>query len=646
MCGITGFRDFRSNGPGTAYGAIAEDMAGRIRDRGPDSCGVWVDEGARLAFGHRRLAIVDLTPAGHQPMLSASGRWVICYNGELYNTAEMRSELEAGGHRFRGHSDTEVIVEACDRFGVRAMLERTNGMFAMALWDRAERRLFLARDRLGIKPLYWGRNNGVLFFGSQPKSFFGHPAFRPEIDRDVLPAYFRFNYIPAPFSIYAGLSQLRPGWMAEIDAEGSARETCYWNCTEVIDQGIGNRRADSDGALVDALDSLLRDAIKRQMISDVPLGAFLSGGIDSSTVVALMQAQSSRPVQTFSIGFDEDDFNEAQHAKKVASHLGTDHHELYVPAAEAQAVLPGLAEWYDEPFADSSQIPTYLVSKLARSRVTVALSGDGGDESFAGYNRYAGGQTAWARLQRLPSPLRALVGHGIKCVPPSAWDRIARLVPSGLRPNNVGDRAHKLANILDARDGESFYRQLVSLWDDPAALVPGAVEPLAPGWSAGAGPGLDDFIERMQYLDTVGYLPDDILTKVDRASMAVSLEARVPLLDHRVVEFAWTLPMTAKIRNGTGKWLLRQVLYRYVPQALVDRPKMGFGVPIGAWLRGPLRDWAEDLLSPAALGDGGILDPAPIRSCWSEHLSGRRNWQYALWGVLVFQAWRRRWMRG
>ena len=644
MCGLTGFRDFRADGANAPLAAIAEDMAARIAHRGPDSFGIWVDDDARLAFGHRRLAIVDLSPAGYQPMLSASGRWVICYNGELYNTPEMRAELESLGQTFRGHSDTEVIVEAAERFGAQATLERMNGMFALALWDRRDRRLVLARDRLGIKPLYWGRSNGVLFFGSVPKSFFGHPAFKPAIDRNALAAYFRFNYLPAPCSIYQGLHQLPPGWMVEVDADGGARESCYWHCAAVIERGTARRRDNHDGALIDELEVLLKDAVRRQMVSDVPLGAFLSGGIDSSTVVALMQAQSDRPVRTFSIGFEEDDFNEAQHARRVAAHLGTEHHELYVPAREAQAVLPGLADWYDEPFADSSQIPTYLVSKLARAEVTVALSGDGGDELFAGYNRYAGGHTAWRRLRRLPAPLRALVGHGIRAVSPPAWDRIASVVPANLRPNNVGDRAHKLADLLDAPDGGVFYRRLVSLWDEPAALVPGAVEPLPGPWAPGAGPKLEEFVERMQYMDTVGYLPDDILTKVDRASMAVSLEARVPLLDHRVVEFAWTLPMAAKVRNGTSKWLLRQVLHRHVPPALVERPKMGFGVPIGVWLRGPLRDWAEDLLSVPALGDGGLLNPVPIRQRWAEHLSGRRNWQYPLWGVLMLQAWRRRWL--
>jgi len=644
MCGVTGFWEIEGSRSDAGLGAIATGMAGRIRERGPDSHGVWVDEGARLAFGHRRLAIVDLTPAGHQPMLSASGRWVICYNGELYNTPEMCAELEALGQRFRGHSDTEVIVEAVERFGVQATLTRMNGMFALALWDRRDRTLVLARDRLGIKPLYWGRNNGVLFFGSTPKSFFGHPAFRPAVDRDALAAYFRFNYLPAPCSIYQGLRQLLPGRMVTIDSGGTASETGYWDCAAVIARQTAVRRGGHDAALIDELEALLKDAIKRQMVSDVPLGAFLSGGIDSSAVVALMQAQSDRPVRTFAIGFDEDDFNEAEHAKRVAAHLGTEHHELYVPAKEAQAVLPGLADWYDEPFGDSSQIPTYLVSKLARANVTVALSGDGGDELFAGYNRYVGGHAAWRRLRRLPTPLRALIGHGVRAVPPPAWDRMATLVPSRLRPNNVGDRAHKLASLLDASDGGMFYRRLVSLWDAPAALVPGAVESLSGPWATGAGPRLDDFIERMQYMDTAGYLPDDILTKVDRASMAVSLEVRVPLLDHRVVEFAWTLPMSAKVRNGTSKWLLRQVLHRHVPQALVDRPKMGFGVPIGDWLRGPLREWAEDLLSVSALSDGALLNPGPIRGRWAEHLSGRRNWQYPLWGVLMFQAWRRRWL--
>ncbi|HEV2523891.1 MAG TPA: asparagine synthase (glutamine-hydrolyzing), partial [Gammaproteobacteria bacterium] len=586
--------------------------------------------------------------AGHQPMVSRSGGSVIVYNGEIYNAPELREALSLEGCRFRGHSDTEVILEACERWGVEATCQKLIGMFAFAFWDKGKQQLFLARDRLGIKPMYWGFNQGILFFGSQLKSFKGHPHFKPEIDKEALTAYFRFNYVPTPLSIFKNIQKLSPGSILSIDRNQKTHEFRFWDLQDVITHAKENRlkASSSDGALVEECDVLLRDAVKRRMVADVPLGAFLSGGIDSSTVVALMQAQSDRPIKTFTIGFHEAGYDEAKHAAAVAKHLGTEHHELYLASSEAQAIIPDIPNWCDEPFADVSQIPTYLVSRLARQQVTVSLSGDGGDELFAGYNRYFVGQKLWPRLKVLPYWLRFLSAQGIRQFSPNRWDQFSKMLPNRLRPRLVGDKAHKLADILSASNAQFFYRKLVSQWEDPAALVIGGNEPMLYPWNlkseSAFGSG-SHFVETMQMMDTLTYLPDDILTKVDRASMAVSLEARVPLLDHRVVEFAYGLPMDVKIRNGQGKWLLRQVLNKYVPNSLIDRPKMGFGVPIDQWLRGPLRAWAENLLSLQRLESEGILNPEPIRQRWREHLSGQRNWQYSLWGVLMFQAWQERW---
>jgi asparagine synthase (glutamine-hydrolysing) len=573
-------------------------------------------------------------------MVSASGRHVIVYNGEVYNAAELRPELEARGIAFRGHSDSEVILEACEAWGVEATARRLIGMFAFALWDRDARKLRLVRDRLGIKPLYWGRSGNTIFFGSQPKSFAAHPEWRPTVDRDALAAYFRYGCVPAPHSIYRGIRQLEPGTIVAIGDDGGSNVARYWDGADVAEAGAGARLELDDREAVERLESLLADAVRRRLIADVPLGAFLSGGVDSSTVVALMQAASPRPVRTFSIGFGELGFDEAPQAKAVARHLGTDHTELYVDAAAALAVVPRLPEWYDEPFADSSQIPTFLVSELARRHVTVALSGDGGDEVFAGYTRYFLGQGWGRRIGAAPLALRRLAGAAIGALPPSLWDAVARAVPERRRPRHAGARASKLAAVLSERDDAGAYRQLVSQWPEPARLVPGGAEPTLR--AAGAARQLDDATERMQLMDLLTYLPNDILTKVDRASMAVGLEARVPLIDHRVVEFAWRLPMRFKLRRGVSKWLLRQVLYRHVPPALIERPKTGFSVPIGAWLKGPLRDWAENLLSPARLKASGVLDPAPVAAAWRDHLAGRRNAEHPLWCVLMFEAWRER----
>jgi len=636
MCGLAGIIDARRRGDEGALTLIATAMADSLRHRGPDDGGTWNDPKSGFALGFRRLSIIDLSPLGHQPMISASGRWVIAYNGEIYNYRELRRELEAKGHVFCGHSDTEVILECCARWGVDATVRRLIGMFAIALWDRSNCTLFLVRDRLGIKPLYWAQFGQLFLFGSEIKAFKHHPDWRPEIDRAALSAFLRYSYVPAPYSIYRGVHKLEPGHILTVAPDKEPVVSTYWSMAEVVENGIKKRLDLTDAEAISRLDALLRDAVGRRMVADVPLGAFLSGGIDSSTVVALMQVQSARPVRTFSIGFHEMGYDEAGHAKMVARHLGTDHTELYVQPGQALAVIERLPMIFDEPFADPSQIPTYLISQLTRGHVTVSLSGDGGDELFAGYNRYRVARSLGVLAEKNPVLRRAL-SSAIGVLSPAAWDRLFSVVPNRFRPAQPGDKLHKLAAILTVEPDEIYHR-LVSHWDDNPVLLPSGVAPLAPVRQAKANKKCDK-IEAMQYLDTISYLPDDILTKVDRASMAVALEARVPLLDHRVVEFAWRLPMKFKIRGGETKWLLRQVLEKYVPRRLTARPKMGFGVPIDSWLRGPLRDWAEPLLAQDRLDAEGYLDSAPVRQKWREHLSGHRNWQYSLWGVLMFQAW-------
>ncbi len=642
MCGITGFWSFNSELSGHSLDRIAQRMAEQITSRGPDSSGVWWGQENHLAFGHRRLAIVDLTETGHQPMTSPSGRFVITYNGEIYNAPELHEALLAKGYSFRGSSDTEVILAACEAYGVEEATKLLIGMFAFALWDAKAHKLHLVRDRLGVKPLYWGLHQQTLFFGSQLKSFRPHPLWRPEINRDVLPNYFRFGYISGPSSIYKDIQKLPPGCIATIEGQDKITVKPYWSMDEIIRKERMQSCSRTSMEWVDQLEILLKDAVKRCMVSDVPIGAFLSGGIDSSTVVALMQAQTASPVQTFSIGFEEKGYNEAQHAAAVAAHLGTQHHELYLKPSEALEIIPTIPKWCDEPFADSSQIPTFLVSRLAQKHLKVCLSGDGGDEFFAGYSRYFQADRFWNRLSPLPLALRKIAASGIRSLSPTQWDFLNGLIPGKQGRPYVGDKAHKLAGLLNCPTRTALYFNLISLWDHPESLVSGydknSYEGFPALWGGNSLGSESSFIEEMQYIDSLTYLPDDILSKVDYASMAVSLESRVPLLDHRVVEFSWGIPLELKLKHPQGKWILREVLKRYVPASLTERPKMGFGVPIDQWLRGPLRSWAEDLLSHSSLENSG-LNPNPIRQRWEDHLSGTRNWHYSLWPALMYQAW-------
>lgn len=640
MCGIAGF--WQAKRGAASPDEVLKQMGSALGHRGPDDSGYLQDNQAGVGFAFRRLAILDLSSAGHQPMDSASGRYTIIFNGEVYNYEEIRREL-GGGHQWRGHSDTEVMLEAIERWGLESAVQRFVGMFAFAVWDRAENKLSLVRDRLGIKPVYYGFVGGNFVFGSELKAIRQYPGFDAAIDRDALALYMRYNYVPAPHSIYKDIYKLPPGFILTLDSPHRQPELSrFWSAAEVAQSGLQHRTHASDAEVIHELETKLTEAVGLRMIADVPLGAFLSGGVDSSTVVALMQKQSIRPVKTFTIGFHEDDYNEAAHAKRVAAHLGTDHTELYLTAREAMDVIPLLPRMYDEPFADSSQIPTYLVSKLARRSVTVSLSGDGGDELFGGYNRYSLTSSVWNTVKWWPKSVRKTAARVVHAIPPAKIDRAYGLVRSTLprrkKLSAVGDKAHKLARFLDSHDAEAIYTQALSHWI-PSEVVLDAHEPATVMQSFQDSAWLHCLEERMMLTDLLNYLPDDILTKVDRASMAVSLEARVPILDHRVVEFAWRLPLQFKIRDGISKWALRQVLYQYVPAELIERPKMGFTLPIDSWLRGPLREWAEDLLSPEALQRHSFFNVAAIREKWTEHLSGARNWQPLLWDVLIFQDW-------
>jgi asparagine synthase (glutamine-hydrolysing) len=638
MCGIVGFW----GGAQSQLRDVASRMAKAIESRGPDDEGVWVDNSTGLSLAHRRLSILDLSPAGHQPMVSPCGRYVLVYNGEIYNHHDLRRVLEAEGGAldWRGHSDTETLLAALRHWGVEGALHRVNGMFAFALWDAVERTLFLARDRMGEKPLYYGRVGSTFLFASELKALAMHPDWYGEVDRGALALFLRHSYVPAPWSIYQGIAKLSPAHYVTVRENGAqiGRPKSYWDLGAVAENGTVAASGEEE-ALADELDALLRDSVRRRMAADVPLGAFLSGGYDSSTVAALMQKQSERPVKTFTIGFHEAEYNEADAAAAVAKHLGTDHTELYVTSHEAMAIIPRLPAVYDEPFSDSSQIPTFLVSQLARKHVTVSLSGDGGDELFAGYNRHIVGPKIWSRTARLPWPLRRALGRTLGLFARADFERLASGLRGFMSIPQLGLKLEKLTTALQARDEIAFYKDLASHWKRPENVLEGVREPETLLDQLEAMPNLPGLRERMMFLDMMTYLPNDILTKVDRASMAVSLEVRVPLLDHRVVEFAWRVPSEYKCHHGRGKWLLRRVLYRYLPQSLMDRPKMGFGVPIGQWLRGPLREWAEALLEDRRLCAEGFFNPEPIRNIWVEHLSGKRDWAYHLWDVLMFEAW-------
>lgn len=695
MCGIAGFFSPALTNSQDHLSQTVRSMAFAIRHRGPDDAGAWVDASAGLALGHARLAILDLSAAGHQPMIGASDRYVIAFNGEIYNHLALRTELEESGSAtpgidetesrlassgqtrpgvlatgvrpvWRGHSDTETLLASIERWGLEQTLEKCVGMFALALWDRERCHLTLARDRFGEKPLYYGwigdsvgqgghvagQGGGLgqsrtFVFGSELKALRAHPSFNNPISRPALAQYLRFTHVPAPLSIYEGIYKLPPGTSLRVEAQFANNPPAqathgpvpYWTLDETVQKGARSQFTDQLEA-VDALHQQLSEAVRLQSISDVPLGAFLSGGVDSSTIVALMQAQSSRPIQTFTVGFEEAGFDESPYAAAVAQHLGTDHHALLVTARETMDVIPQLPQMYDEPFADSSQIPTHLVCKAARQKVTVALSGDAGDELFGGYNRYSWGSRIWSKVGWIPPEQRQWLGSLVQGVSVSSWDALGKVVGK----DRLGDRAHKLASrLLSARNLDDVYWSLVTEWPGGNSMVRGLAQNASLDEIAArrSDPpdGLTDAAERMMFRDTLTYLPDDILCKVDRAAMSVSLETRVPFLDHRIAELAWRLPLDMKIRDGETKWLLRQVLYQYVPRALIERPKAGFGIPVGQWLRGPLREWAEALLDEARIRREGFFNPDPIRKAWGEHLSGQRDWTPRLWTVLMFQAW-------
>ena len=629
--------------------AIARAQNETMLHRGPDSGDIYLDHEAGLALAHRRLAILDLSPSGHQPMVSSCGRFAMVCNGEIYNHAELRKDLS--GYPFRGHSDTEVAVAAIQRWGVRGALTRFVGMFAFGVWDSNDRVLYLVRDRLGEKPLYFGRLKRGLVFGSELQALCAHPDWDGRVDRDSLTLLLRYGYIPAPRSIYQGIGKVMPGSVVTIRTDRphpDIQQETYWSAAKVVLNGIETRRTGDPRDAVDELDVLLNTTIIDKMAADVPLGAFLSGGIDSSAIAAIMQRQSVQAVRTFSIGFHESEYNEAHYARAVAKHIGTDHTELYVTPEETRAVIPRLPTLYDEPFADPSQIPTCLIAALARRDVTVALSGDAGDELFGGYTRYFVGGRLWRGMERIPLPVRAAAGALIRGTPPGVFDAamaaVRPMMPRRWRYQHAGQKLHKLARVWNAASHDAIYAMLVSLIDEPSKIVIGSREPDGLGRHRSTLNEIGGFTDRMMFADLVTYLPDDILVKVDRASMGVGLEVRVPFLDHRIVEFAWQQPVSLKILGNQGKWLLRQVLRKYVPDKLIDRPKMGFGVPIEHWLRGPLREWAEALLDANRLRREGFFEPKPVRDKWDAHQSGNRAMQYELWPILMFQAWAEQYM--
>lgn len=640
-------------GDGNGLTALARRMADTLAHRGPDGSGVFADPDAGLALGHRRLAILDLSEAGAQPMHSATGRFVLVHNGEIYNFLELRRELESLGGPFlpwHGDSDTEVMLAAFETWGVEQTLVRLTGMFAFALWDRRERVLHLGRDRMGEKPLYYGRVGNGLAFASELKGLRVHPDFSPQLDRESLALFLRYQYVPEPRSIYRDIFKLAPGHLLTVraDALSNLHPRAYWSLRDAVNRGLADPFTGSEAEAADRLEALLGNAVQNQMLSDVPLGSLLSGGIDSSLITALMQTRSDRPVKTFTIGFEAEAYDESADARKVAAHLGTDHTELFVTPDHILDLVKKLPVLYDEPFADASQLPTHLVAELTRQHVTVCLTGDGGDETFGGYNRHFWAPAIWDKIGTLPPALRQLGAEAIRLLAPGTYDGLFRamdpILPAAARVRTPGNKAHKLADVLAADTREALYKQLCSTWPDPSALLPSVAEPRSPVDCPETWPPLTDFARWMQYLDSITYLPGDILHKVDRATMGVALESRAPYLDHHVVEFAWRLPRPMLLQGKEGKRILRNVLYKHVPRELVERPKMGFGVPIDQWLRGPLRQWASDLLDPERLRRQGLFDPEPIACQLRDHLAGRRDNQYRLWNLLMFQAWHDHWM--
>jgi|TARA_B100001750_G_C15511810_1_gene604207 asparagine synthase (glutamine-hydrolysing) len=639
MCGIAGFLDHSRALGGRDMESITKSMVETLRHRGPNHQGIWVDEGCGLALGHQRLSIIDLSEAGNQPMISRNERYVMSYNGEIYNASEIGNELEKAGIKFRGYSDTEILIEAFNYWGVRDTLKKLIGMFAFALWDQKKRRLTLCRDRVGIKPLYWAEFGDLILFGSELKALKKHPGWGGQISKESLNDFFLYGYVPSPNTIFAKVHKLQPGTIVTIEHHKIPSIERYWSLGAIIQSHKDKKLTITQTEVEERLEELLNDSVNKRLVSDVPLGILLSGGVDSSLVAALAQQNSEKTIKTFTIGMSEESYNEAPYAKKIAQHLQTDHNELYLNPKDVIEVTPSLPEIYDEPFADSSQIPTILISKFAKKTVTVSLSGDGGDEVFLGYNRHYWANVIWKIFGKIHKVPRKLISKTILKIPPIFWESFFRLIPKRTRPGQIGDKLHKVGRIIDSRNADEIYEKLISIHgiEDLPTKTTGNI---------GGNPINDevlslipDFTERMSYRDTMHYLPDDILTKVDRASMCTSLENRVPLLDHRIMEFVWKLPLSIRMEHGKRKILLKKILSRFIPQKLIKRPKSGFAIPLDSWLRGPLKEWAQSLINESTLKNNEFLDSQKVQTLWKQHQSKRYNYQNQLWAILMFQAW-------
>ena len=646
MCGICGFYSKSS----LKFDSAIKKMCAAISHRGPDGNGIWQDLNLGIVLGHQRLSIIDLSTAGHQPMQSSSGRFILSYNGEIYNHLALRTELKDinSNIKWRGYSDTETLLEGLEFWGIEITLKKLVGMFAFVLWDKKLHCLTLVRDRMGEKPLYYGwqgtGDNSVFLFGSELKALKVHPEFNGNINNDAIALQLRYNCIPAPYSIYKNIFKLSPGHYLQLKENDLKKNLLpnskpYWSLVEIATSGVDRLIPFSEQDIKTELEQLLKFSIKQQMMSDVPLGAFLSGGLDSSTVVALMQAQSNRPIKTFTIGFNEQDYNEAKYAKEVARYLGTDHTELYVSAEQAMAVIPKLPFIYDEPFSDSSQIPTFLVSQLTKKKVTVALTGDGGDEVFCGYNRYILSKNLWNKLTLIPLPLRKILASGTKSINFQSWNKFLKMMPSLNQYTNLADKVYKFGSVLDSKTLFDLYYKLISNWQNPNEILLNGKEPRTFLTNFKSELTKLDDQQQMMLLDSMTYLPDDILVKTDRAAMATSLETRAPFLNHKLLEYVWKIPQPLKLKKTQSKWILRQILYKYIPKKLVERPKVGFGVPIDSWLRGPLKDWAQALLDKTKLKNQGFFNSDLVNIKWTEHLSGKKNWQHEIWSILMFQEW-------